>query len=264
MFGLPPAPKQKIPWWVWIIILILSPMIFSGIGMPDFIGMTPVWMAVEYRGSALIDDPESRPFSGHGKTGVSGPCGIPYTHGIPAVSSPLPSSCPVTGGSITQCPNGSYSHSGVQAFDFGIGQNAPINSTMTGYVFFMSNDSPTGTAGIGGCANQVQVVSTSGSTIFSTIYGHMVQDSMPDGVVAAYEAFQNCVATVPGCAQGSTEICNCDGALINVGDLLGGVDTTGNSTGDHLHYELRGDGDIQIPTDGSCAGYLGPASCPSN
>jgi murein DD-endopeptidase MepM/ murein hydrolase activator NlpD len=33
--------------------------------------------------------------------------------------------------------------------------------------------------------------------------------------------------------------------MVNAGDVIGIVDTTGNSEGNHLHYELRGAGDIR-------------------
>lgn len=69
----------------------------------------------------------------------------------------------------------------------------------------------------------------------TTSYGkHVIIDS-PGGLQAIYAHLQQTLATV--------------GQVVTAGTLIGLSNSTGNSTGDHLHFELRRDGKAFDPTD---------------
>jgi murein DD-endopeptidase MepM/ murein hydrolase activator NlpD len=208
---------------------------------------TTLFQILPYRGSAFIA--EGVGGGGHGTNeGKSGPCGIAYTGGGSPPPSSLPNACPVDRGSITQSPNGEYSHQGVQAYDFGGNNGTPVKATHGGYIHFLSDATTDETVGdVGGCANQVQIVAENGGSVFSTVYGHLSQ-GMPAEIIAKYQAYLSCQRDPSNisCKPQSTGVCNCPAAFIAAGTVIGYVDHTGNSTGPHLHYELKG-GTITIP-----------------
>lgn len=111
--------------------------------------------------------------------------------------------CPVSG-PITQGPNGSYSHDGVNAIDIGLNHvnGAPIYSISTGTVSF-AGWSPTG-------------------------YGNLVIIDNPDNTQLYYAHLERFFVTI--------------GQQVQAGEQIGTGDNTGFSTGPHLHLEYRGSG----------------------
>ncbi len=63
------------------------------------------------------------------------------------------------------------------------------------------------------------------------IYAHL--DSVSSAIMGAY-------------ATGTIDLLR-----LEHGDLVGAMDSTGNSTGDHLHYEIRGPDNIPVNPEGS-------------
>jgi hypothetical protein len=138
--------------------------------------------------------------------------------------------CPVKGGSITQGPNGSFSHKGIQAYDFGEYMGAPIYATHDAYVVSVHDGIPPNTFINHSYGNNVLLVGQSASGAkFFTIYAHLL--SVEPSVAAA--------------AGGST--------LIKRGQIIGYEDATGSTWGSapgngiHLHYESRGYGTLTLP-----------------
>lgn len=115
-----------------------------------------------------------------------------------------PSGWPTTG-IITQGPFGTFSHRGLNAIDISNpGNNVPVYSTLGGVTSGPLLD-PTGYG--------VYVTVTNEQTKAEVLFGHLVPGSNSHLV---------------------------KGQKINKGDRIGIMDSTGYSTGSHLHYEIRG------------------------
>jgi hypothetical protein len=114
--------------------------------------------------------------------------------------SQCPSGWPVTGGSITQGPNGGWSHTGVEATDISVPNGTLVRATHDGVV----TKSATGWNDGYGTFIEIQ-----GAEGYRTLYGHLLSLSVDvgDTVIAGQE--------------------------------IGFSDNSGNSTGPHLHYEFR-------------------------
>jgi hypothetical protein len=119
----------------------------------------------------------------------------------------LPTGWPVASGCITQGPNGSYSHNGTQAIDIGsVSTGTAVRSTFSGVVQKACWESGDG-CDPDGYGNYVRVNSLDGS--FGAIFAHLASISVSSG------------------------------DQVTVGQQVGTVDNTGNSSGTHLHYEFR-------------------------
>ncbi len=116
-----------------------------------------------------------------------------------------PSGFPIDSSCVTQLPGGSFSHENLNAVDIGaiIQNNAwLVRSTHAGRVILADNFGKYG----------LTVLVESLSQNYITYYGHLR----------------------PGSLRVKTN------EVIAQGTILGVVDNTGYSTGDHLHYEIRG------------------------
>jgi hypothetical protein len=118
-----------------------------------------------------------------------------------------------TSGYITQGPRScsTASHEGVNAIDIGAGYRTPVYTITGGHVSAKSTytcaDVPNRTCN-SGYGNWIDITSPEGDTIR---YAHLAAGSIPLGV----------------------------GAPVDKGDQIGAVDNNGNSTGHHLHVEVR-------------------------
>lgn len=128
--------------------------------------------------------------------------GLPLPTRDPSIV--IPESCPgiwpTNSGVITQGPLGRWSHRISQAIDIGVGP-VPIVATHDGLASPGWND-PYG--------YYVDVAGTCNGKTITTRYAHM-----------------------PGLMFRTEK-------QVKQGEIIGYVDNTGNSTGSHLHYELRG------------------------
>lgn len=129
--------------------------------------------------------------------------GAPYqlvTGGV--VPEGCPSGWPVASGYVTQGPRTTSTHRGTEAIDIGIGNNTPIIATHNGLARYNSTNGPYG--------NFIDVTGTCNGIAFTTRYAHMN--------IGAFAGEK----------------------LVTKGENIGLSDDTGNSTGPHLHYEIRG------------------------
>lgn len=151
----------------------------------------------------------------------------------------FPAGWPLASACVTQGPGGSYSHSGVEAIDFGRPASggslmgSSVHSTHSGRVEEVVYE----TTGYG---HYVVVQSDLG---FSTLYAHLLSINVTEGQV------------------------------VSRGTTLGTVDNTGNSNADHLHYELISGGEItfslpyvpvSVPSCSGredCASMMGSEQC---
>jgi len=128
------------------------------------------------------------------------------SYNITSPTGPIPPGCPsgwpTPSGRITQGPKTSSTHYGVEAIDIGVGLGTPIFATHPGRAIAVGSSGPYG--------NYVDVYGVCQGVSFITRYAHM--------------------PNVPFYGE----------KLVNTGDQIGVVDNTGNSTGNHLHYEIRG------------------------
>jgi len=151
-------------------------------------------------------DEEGAPFSLTGPTkeiiGDNGQTYICSTSGGGGPSTMNPGGAPVAG-SRTQCPFGSYSHNGIWAMDWGAGLGTPIFSTFSGIARLGEGN---------GYGFYIDIHSNYNGDDFFIRYAHM-----PAG---GYRVS--------------------DGESVEAGQQIGIVDTTGFSTGNHLHYEVVG------------------------
>jgi hypothetical protein len=86
--------------------------------------------------------------------------------------------------------------------DWFVPTNSSIKAAQVGTVTVVRNDAT-------GYGTHIRIEHTEGTTKFTTIYGHLMK-------------------------------CNVEvGDVVNAGDVIGKSDSTGNSTGPHLHFELR-------------------------
>ena len=96
--------------------------------------------------------------------------------------------------------NGWTSYNG--GIDWGIPTGTPIKAAQVGTVTAVRNDAT-------GYGSHVRIEHTEGNVKYTTIYGHLMK-------------------------------CNVEvGDVVNAGDVIGKSDSTGNSSGPHLHFELR-------------------------
>lgn len=119
----------------------------------------------------------------------------------------IPSGWPTTG-KIIQEPYGGFSHKVLNAIDIANNEKTPIYSTLNGIVSNISYVDPAPGTGYG-----VMVTVTNNQTKAEVLFAHFIPNS-------------NSHLT--------------KGQQVNKGDLIGLMDTTGYSQGNHLHYELRG------------------------
>jgi len=116
----------------------------------------------------------------------------------------IPTGWPVASGCLTQGPNGSYSHSNTEAIDIGsISTGTAVRATFNGIVQSACWESGDG-CDPDGYGNYVRVSALDGS--FSAIFAHLASTKVDDG------------------------------DRVTIGQQLGTVDNTGNSSGTHLHY----------------------------
>ena len=119
----------------------------------------------------------------------------------------------MTHGRITQGPQGSRSHNalragGEEAIDIGDNpRGTPTYATFTGNVFYL-NDDPDAS----GYGNYVDIQGTCNGTVFRARWAHL--NSISDLIQM--------------------------GQPVSMGQSIGGIDDTGNSDGDHLHYSFFG------------------------
>lgn len=233
--AIPAAASLFTQWWFWAIIAVVGVLFFGFIDLGDLTAVGPYSEASPAPGS----------FPG-GTTGGQTPNAsylVIWNGELPPTSEV--SGCPVTGGYITQCPFGAYSHSyggngtwggSGRAYDIGVPQGTIVKATHDGYLTKFS-----GGAGYG---TYVLLVGNSAQYgKYETVYGHLLTVS---DVVLQYGA--------GNCPPNDKINGNC---LIRRGTVIGYVDNTGYSSGVHLHYEHIGDGPIpyspsQCGTGGSC------------
>lgn len=108
-----------------------------------------------------------------------------------------------TGGEVTQCPFGSYSHRNIWAMDFGVPDGTPIYSTFAGVAYVGEGN---------GYGVYVDVHSNIDGNEFFIRYAHMP----PGGNMVS------------------------NGQTVEAGQQIGDSDNNGYSTGPHLHYEVVG------------------------
>jgi murein DD-endopeptidase MepM/ murein hydrolase activator NlpD len=152
-------------------------------------------------------------------TGVAGAAGVATAPGTSiggdstgAIHWPFPTAVPISSGfggrQVAGCSFCSTFHQGV---DFAPGAGTPIGVVADGTVIkVQAND--------GAFGNDVWVEHDVAGKKFVSVYGHMLDNS--------FQVVQ--------------------GQQVKVGDILGLVGSTGNSTGPHLHLEIRIDG---VPVD---------------
>ncbi|PYY36089.1 hypothetical protein DEJ16_10830 [Curtobacterium sp. MCJR17_055] len=160
-----------------------------------------------------------RPKPGVATSGVAGAAGVATAPGTSvagdtsgAIRWPFPTAVPISSGfggrQVAGCSFCSTFHQGV---DFAPGAGTPIGVVADGTVIkVQAND--------GAFGNDVWVEHDVAGKKFVSVYGHMLDNS--------FEVVQ--------------------GQQVKVGDILGLVGSTGNSTGPHLHLEIRIDG---VPVD---------------
>lgn len=203
--------------------------ILSGIGIVLFIIFLLPLFITNMINSAMVDNLSQTP-----TTVVNTPTPIITTYSTPTPfislipsptpileSSIVPIGFPVESSCVTQPPGGGYSHGNLNGVDIGrIADNSAwiIKATHPGTVIWAGNF---GTYGLA-------VVLESLDKKFITYYGHM-----RGGSLFVYL-----------------------GKKVERGDKLGIVDNTGYSSGNHLHYEIRGPRSVFAPW-GSKTGPFG-------
>ena len=132
-------------------------------------------------------------------------------------------------GPVTQGPCGSYSHNypgHTQAIDFGTALFTPIKATHNGVAELGGNmSSPWG------C--YIDVIGNCDGMIYRTRYGHMPCGTTNPNLVAINSSGGTSIVSGKGRVVATND-------QITQGQIIGYVDSTGNSTGNHLHYELIG------------------------
>ncbi len=119
-------------------------------------------------------------------------------------------SCWPTSGTITQLPDGSWSHNNIMAYDIAAPMGTKVYAPITGTVYRKEERSGRSYAGYGLYVElEFELDNNRGGRL---IFGHL--SSVPTNITRS-------------------------GTSVNSGDVIGRVGSTGNSTGSHLHYELR-------------------------
>ncbi len=132
-------------------------------------------------------------------------------------------------GSTTDWKCGSQTYSGHRGSDYSGGRGNPIYAGAIGTVSYKIDgfgDGGWGSTDGGGFGNHVRLSHTGG---FLTIYAHMTAGTLTTKSV---------------------------GAAIACGEQIGRVGTSGNSTGPHLHFEVRVNNVADDPYAGACGGPL--------
>ena len=118
---------------------------------------------------------------------------------------------------------------------------------------------PSGTpiyANFSGTAEYYQVYTTIGGTNYLTSYGNCVYLTSTDrkyyAIFGHMNAFNGFSLTIPSSRtrqqSGNTGMIAIGSKHVSAGEVLGYVGTTGNSTGNHLHYGLKINGSFVDPT----------------
>lgn len=171
---------------------------------------------------------------------------------------PAASSWPVEHACITQGPNSSFSHGGQQAIDlasnYHIGWNIdaqPVYSTVDGSVLRVCLDGQySGNYSSGVCGGY------DGGSYLGGFFGTYV--ILHDPVSNVYVLYAHLAQPEFGLGEG---------ASVNKGQTVGYVDTTGNSTGPHLHYAFLRNSQVAmiapyVPYDiPSCSGTWPDKTC---
>lgn len=162
---------------------------------------------------------------------------INYTCERPDSETPI-ATCPVSGGEITQLPYQeptskipNPSHRSMNAYDIGgLASWTPVVASHKGVVVTVDERIGTvNTFGIGGYGNYVKLVGTTADgKPFYTVYAHLAK-----------------IDKTVGSANNQDVSCSAP-TTVEAGQIVGYLDSTGNSSGPHLHYEYDGPG--QPPT----------------
>ncbi|MEI6462110.1 MAG: M23 family metallopeptidase [bacterium] len=111
---------------------------------------------------------------------------------------------------VTQCSNGAFSHQGERAIDIAAPAGTPVFAWADGKVSLVQIEGRSGVKY--GFGSYVQIQSTVNGVDYITTYGHMLTN-IKDYVI--------------------------EGKLVKKGDQIGQVGSTGNSTGNHLHFAIK-------------------------
>ena len=134
-------------------------------------------------------------------------------------------------------------HNGV---DMAAPQGTPVYATFSGTaVYYQAYTTINGVNYLTSFGNHVWITSSDG--IYKAVYAHL-------------NSFEGFSLTIPSSQtqkkSGSTGKITIGSKNVQEGDLLGYVGTTGNSTGNHLHFGLKVNGTYVNPT-----GYLNQSQC---
>lgn len=136
----------------------------------------------------------------------------------------------IKGGKVADWKCGTQSYDGHRGTDFSGGpRGREIYSSAVGTLDYKIDgfgDGYYGSPDGGGFGNYVRLAHTDG---FKTYYAHMTVGSVSTKSI---------------------------GAAVGCGELIGGVGTSGSSTGLHLHFETRKNGVSDDPYSGSCGGPI--------
>ncbi|MCA9372586.1 M23 family metallopeptidase [Candidatus Woesebacteria bacterium] len=135
--------------------------------------------------------------------------------------------CWPTTGTLVQLPNGSYSHQNADAYDISAPLSTRVFSPFEGWAH-------KGDMGSRDYGKFVVVDSYVQGRWVRLIYGHLREASVGEPVANFWDNLAINHDT-GGLENGAT---NNVGQFISAGDQIGLVDSTGHSTGNHLHYEL--------------------------
>lgn len=135
--------------------------------------------------------------------------------------------CWPTTGTLVQLPNGSYSHNNADAYDISAPLSTRVFSPFEGWAH-------KGDMGSRDYGKFVVVDSYVQGRWIRLIYGHLREASVGDPVANFWDNLAINHDT-GGLENGAT---NNVGQHISAGQQIGLIDSTGHSTGNHLHYEL--------------------------
>ena len=161
---------------------------------------------------------------------------------------------------------------GAQMFDWPLDTQHVIKTGFTDYANHNGVDmpAPSGTpvyAIFDGTAVFYQAYTTVNGVKYLTSYGNHIwvtsADGMYSSLYAHLNAFEGVGLTIPSSQtrqqSGNSGKYTLASRTVKKGDLLGYVGTTGNSTGNHLHFGLKINGSYVDPEQ-----YLNPSKCAGN